>query len=287
MENTEEVRNMAVKKTVTVDSAIYNITDKLQGKGAKEYNCVQGYTISTGANMVHFITARPNGKEDDVAVGHLLGQEMTVSKQRHLGHANDCAYYNSRYFIVEGGGTFSSTKIVELDNSLKHQGTYTYNAMKQSGKLDNITGIAHIKEQYFLLCEGQKLSVCILNATKMTFDEKSRFSLSTNDLGQLSRSGCTRCGQGIYYAGGKLYKIFSYKSGTSIKQNDIAEFSLSGSAPLFKRANLEYIYSCDRNSKVAFEIESLSSPNAGKTMYMLANVKEGTEEADRIYKISL
>lgn len=38
-----------------------------------------------------------------------------------------------------------------------------------------------------------------------------------------------------------------------------------------------------------FEIESISSPDSGKTMFMLANVKEstGSNESDKIYNITL
>ena len=86
---------MATKKEAIVNTpAICKVTELLNGEGAGTYNSVQGYTVSTGANEVHFVTARPDGIENNVAVGRILGKSMSVSTNRTLGHANDCAYYD-------------------------------------------------------------------------------------------------------------------------------------------------------------------------------------------------
>ena len=71
--------------------------------------------------------------------------------------------------------------------------------MKDSGKLENITSTAHISSGYFILGAGKKFSVCLLDTTQNLFVEKSRFTISDDDLAQLKRDNCTRSGQGIYF----------------------------------------------------------------------------------------
>lgn len=283
-------KKMATKKeAIVITPAICNVTSKLKEKGAGSFNCVQGYTVSTGSNFVHFVTARPDGVENNVAVGHMLGDIMSVSKNRELGHANDCAYYDSGFFIAQGGGNTTSTKIKRLDNSLNHVATYTYSAMKDSGKLTNITCIAHLSSKYFILGSGTKFAICFLDTNNNLLIEKSRFTITDTDLSMLKRDNCTRSGQGIYYSRGKLYKVYSYSSGTIIKKNDIAVFTLRGSSPLFSGATLDTIYSCDKTGKEFFEVESITSPDSGSTMYILANVIDSGESSDkdRIYSVSL
>ncbi len=72
------------------------------------------------ANEVHFVTARPDGIENNVAVGRILGKSMSVSTNRTLGHANDCAYYDDGYFIAQGGGNAkNNTKVKRLRSEEK------------------------------------------------------------------------------------------------------------------------------------------------------------------------
>lgn len=116
--------------------------------------------------------------------------------------------------------------------------------------------------------------------------EVSRFNLG--NLSELSRNGFDRDAQGIYCSGKKLYKVYSYRSSGVVKRNDIAVFTMPGNSPSFSgTATLNTIYSCDRTDKDFFEIESISSPDSGNTMYMLANVKENNKPCDKIYSISL
>lgn len=285
---------MATKKEAIVNTpAICKVTELLNGQGAGTYNSVQGYTVSTGANEVHFVTARPDGIENNVAVGRILGKSMSVSTNRTLGHANDCAYYDDGYFIAQGGGNAkNNTKVKRLNNSLQHVATYTYSPMKDSGKLETITSIAHISSGYFILGAKKKFSVCLLDTTQNLFVEKSRFTISNDDLAQLKRDNCTRNGQGIYFLGGKLYKVYSYgytsNSKTIINQNDIAVFKLSGISPSFSGATLDTIYSCDKTNKEFFEVESISSPDSGRNMYILANAidKGESNDNDKIFSVS-
>lgn len=284
---------MASKKEVKVSNSIYNVTNMIKEKNAVKYNSVQGYTVSTGANQIHFFTARPDGAgEDDVLVGHILGSYLTVSKNRGLGHGNDCAFYDSDYFIAQGGGTTNSIKIKRLNNSLSHVATYEYKAMDAGdNKLPSISCIAHLNSNYFVLGKGSKFAVCLLDEKNNQFVEKSRFHLKDSDMKSFTRPGCSRNGQGIYCTGNKLYKVYSYNNSSNIvQQNDIAVFTMPGTSPSFSgAASLNTIYSCDRTNKAFFEIESISSPDSGKTMFMLANVKEstGSNESDKIYNITL
>ena len=72
---------MASRKEVTVHlPEIYNVTEMLSSNGAGNYNCVQGYTTSAVSDVVHFITAKPDSADDNAAVGNILDQNITVSK---------------------------------------------------------------------------------------------------------------------------------------------------------------------------------------------------------------
>lgn len=117
-------------------------------------------------------------------------------------------------------------KIKRLDNSLNHVATYTYSAMKDSGKLTNITCIAHLSSKYFILGSGTKFAICFLDTNNNLLIEKSRFSITDTDLS---------------------------------------------------------IYSCDKTGKEFFEVESITSPDSGSTMYILANVIDSGERSDILY----
>ena len=92
--------------------------------------------------------------------------------------------------------------------------------------------------------------------------------------------------------GGKLYKVYSYgytsNSKTIINQNDIAVFKLSGISPSFSGATLDTIYSCDKTNKEFFEVESISSPDSGRNMYILANAidKGESNDNDKMFSVS-
>lgn len=151
---------MATRKTLTVNKSIYNITNEL-GNLANKYSNVQGYTVTTGVNRAHFFTARREDVADDIAVGFIFGSTK-ISQNRGLGHANDCAYYDSGCFIAQGGGTTKNTKVKRLNNALEHVATYTYSPMDSSSdKLENITNIAYLTSNFFIL--GEQKNVQFVN----------------------------------------------------------------------------------------------------------------------------
>lgn len=279
---------------VSILDTVYDVAKIFKKKGAGEYSSTQGYTVTTGTNRVHFFTAIKSN--NNVAVARVMGEQNdngdvggTISKDRELGHANDCAYYDSGFFIAQGGGDNDNTNIKRLNNSLEHVATYKYKPTSSNNcdALTSVTGIAYISGGYFALSQGMRVSICKLDTDKGAFTEVSRFML-TGVGNHLSRgSSYERLSQGIYYAHSKLYKAFSYKdSSGAIKQNDIGIFELNSSIPTeMSKAKFETSYSCDKTGKALFEVEALSSPDAGNTMYMLANVYDGGEK-DKLYRVS-
>lgn len=293
---------------VYILNTVYNVTEMFKAKGAALYTSAQGYTVSSGVNRIHFITSLKS--QDNVAVAHVMGKQETngevggqYSKGRNYGHANDCAYYDSVFFIVQGGGKKVNSnedddekgrQIIRLNNSLKELDPYNYNPLPKNSKkiydkveeFKTITGIAHISGKYFALCCGMGVSICELNKSAKTMQEISRFKLS-GVHNNLSRSGCELTGQGIYCTNSKLYKVFSYRDSLgAIRQNDIGVFKFDSTTPSqMTKASLTASYSCDQPKKDSFEVESLGSPDGGTTMYMLANVAENGAK-DKLYQVS-
>lgn len=277
---------MATKKKATT-KGIYNLTNMLKEKGLGSFKSVQGYTITTDSNPVHFFTALEKSKgkdtDDNVVLGHIQNGKISVGTKRHLGHANDCAYYDNGFYVAQGGGsTKDRTEIIELNNDLKFVRRYKYD-----GDLGRISYITYMQHGYFIMGNGKEVAICKRDKANVKFVQEARFELNVNDL---KRTGCTREYQGAFYADGRLYRVCSYKNEKSsvITQNDIAEYKLRGISPSYSGATLENIYSCEISGKKFFEVESISSSDYGENMYVTANVTDGDgSENSRIYKVTL
>lgn len=281
-------RNLVAHGTVKVSGTVCNVTKLMAEKGKGQYNTLQGYSVSS--NYVHMIVMIQSDTAAVLARGE--GQDtissLAVSDNKTLGHGNDCAYHNN-FYIAQGGGKNSCDDILCFNSSFSQVGKYTYKKMNGVNALPTVSCIAHITGNYFFLGTGRLHAVCVLDKNTKIFQEVSRVELTKEDINLIERSGCEIIYQGIYYANNKLYKVFSHKgSNGKIQCNDIAVFSLSGNSPKFNKAVLSAFYSCDRTGKESFEIESVSSPDQGKTFYMATNQMEDTvTRKNSIYKIQL
>lgn len=216
------------------------------------------------------------------------------------------------FLLYRGGGEDTEndeedypkgTQIIRLDNSLGMT-AYNYDALPKSSSkvkeytdkdgnkkkveaLKGISGIAHITGNYFALSQGMRVSICEMNKKTQIFKEISRFRLSKIGNHLTRGDDYTRVPQGIYCTDSKLYKAFSYKdSSGAIKRNDIAVFKFNNTMPSdIEQATFSTSYSCDRTGKELFEVESLGSPDNGKTMYMLTNIDDNGAQ-DKLYCVS-
>lgn len=291
---------------LTIMGKVYDVSKMFQAEGMGNYTSSQGYTVTTEKEYKHFITAidtnPKSNTKDKVAVGLVKGKQGANGKvdgkykdDKSYGHANDCTYYDNCFFIAQGGGKNKpSLQILCLNSSLEEEPPYYFQSMTNcsngTAALTSITGISHIKYGYFALGQEDRISICELHKDTRILKEISRFELSKIGT-HLSRKGYTRVGQGIYCTGSKLYKAFSYEiadeeSNEAIKRNDIGVFKFnSGTPSMINRATFSTSYSCDHTEKKLFEIESLGSPDDGKTMFMLTNVDENGQK-DTLYKVS-
>ena len=250
----------------------------------KKYTSTQGYAIKS--NGKHIVAIR-NDNTNETALIKLNGnvrEEMKLGKK--LGHANDCTCHDGHVFVAQGGGDTKSCDIKEFDETLQHVATYQYVEKNSKTKLENITSIAHVKQNYFIIGEGRNYVVARLNKSAKTLDGCSAFELKKSDVDGLRKSDSIskRSPQGICYADGKLYKAYSYTVNSKITRNDIACFDLPSSSPSFSgTATLLRKYTCDKTDKSLFEIESIDSPDGGNTFYIASNESSG----DMIYKATL
>lgn len=284
---------------VSIVKNVYNVTRMFEADNDGQYDKAQGYTVSNGSNLVHFITSIETN--DNVAIAHVTGKQSDnghvsgrIATNRHYGHANDCTFYDNHFFIAQGGGGKELTKIICLDKTLTDQSIYNYKPMNNSANgvaaLGSVSGIASIGHGYFALSQGMKVSICELHRDTKVFKEISRFRFSK--IGDhLTRDGYRQVPQGIYCTASKIYKVFSYETengNEKIKRNDIGVFKFNSSTPsMIDKATFETSYSCDRTGKQLFEVESIGSPDGGNTMYMLTNIEEkGGKQTDVLYQVS-
>lgn len=278
---------------------VVNVTELLGD--ASPYTAAQGLAVAP--NGVSFaVSLNDDVTPNKAALIGIVGSNRYIRTGVELGHGNDCAYYNGYFYVTVGGDSAAPTTVkrYKLDTSNSNKwvgsGTFTYDPMGGIGiptaALTKVSAIAHVSGDNFILSQKDRFSVCRLDETNKKFVEFSRFQISPADWAKLSRSGCDKPDpQGMYYAHGKVYKVFSYRNTASdaIKQNDIAALSLQGDSPSFNGISLDAQYSCDRTSQHRFEVEGIGSPDGGTTMYMYANVrKEGAKkQSDSIYSITL
>lgn len=284
---------------VDVEKRVVNVTEVLKNHGASAYSAAQGFTVAP--NGVSFaVSLNDDVTPNKAALIGIVGSNRYVRTGVELGHGNDCAYYDGYFYVTVGGNSDAPTTVkrfkLDTSNNWVNSGTFTYNPMGGIGiptdPLNKVSAIAHISGNNFILNKERIFSVCRLDETKKEFVEFSRFQISAADWAKLSRSGCKPpAPQGMYYAHGKVYKAFSYRDTDTeaIKKNDIAALSLQGDSPSFNGISLDARYSCDRTSKVRFEVEGIGSPDGGSHMYMYANVKNDSKggQTDSIYRITL
>ena len=285
---------------VNVIENVVNVSKLLREHGASAYSAAQGFTV--GANGLKFaVSLDDDTNPDKAALIGITDSHQYVRTGLVLGHGNDCTYYGGYYYVTVGGDSDApkTVKRYKLDTLTSEKwvgaGTFTYDPTSGAGikgdPLTKVSAIAHIFGENFILSQKDRFSVCRLDETNKKFVEFSRFQLSAADYKKLSRSNCEKLPQGMYYAHSKVYKAFSYRNTTSkeIKENDIAALSLEGNSPNFTGISLDTIYSCDRTSKLRFEVEGIGASGGVTNMFMYANVKEDkdSKQSDSIYSITL
>lgn len=280
---------------------VVNVSKILREHGASAYSAAQGFTV--GANGLKFaVSLDDDTNPDKAALIGITDSHQYVRTGLVLGHGNDCTYYSGYYYVTVGGDSDAPTTVkrYKLDTLSSEKwvgsGTFTYTPTSGTGikgdPLTKVSAIAHIFGENFILSQEDRFSVCRLDETNKKFVEFSRFQLSAADYKKLSRSGCGKpLPQGMYYARSKVYKAFSYRNTDTekIKENDIAVLSLKGTTPNFTGISLDTIYSCDRTSKLRFEVEGIGASDGLTNMYKYANVQEDkdSKQSDSIYSITL
>ena len=286
---------------VNVIENVVNVSKILREHGASAYSAAQGFTL--GANGLKFaVSLDDDTNPDKAALIGITDSHQYVRTGLVLGHGNDCTYYSGYYYVTVGGDSDAPTTVkrYKLDTLSSEKwvgaGTFTYDPIIASEiktkALTKVSAIAHIFGENFILSQRDRFSVCRLDETNKKFVEFSRFQMSEDDYDKLSRSGCgDPIPQAMYYARSKVYKAFSYRNTNTeeIKENDIAVLSLKGTTPSFNGISLDTIYSCDRTSKLRFEVEGIGASDGLTNMYMYANVKESesSKQSDSIYSITL
>ncbi len=273
---------MATKGTAKT-TGVYNITNLLKEKGLAVYKEAQGCTVSTGNAPVYVFTALQNAIDKETKnalIGCVKNGKLVAWHQECMGHANDCAYYDNKYYVAQGSDRTKKTEIKEYSSDLKTVTKYNY-----KGDLDRITYITYMQHGYFIMGCGNHVAICRRDVKAKTFVEETSFDLNE---GSLKQNGYEKARQGACYADGSLYRVYSYKdSNNIIKKNAIAEYKLNGPSPAYYGASLKNVYSCEIPGKKFFEVESIFTPDYGDHMYVSANVKDGNgTEADRIYSVS-
>lgn len=232
-----------------------------------------GYTRGwDGTNVAVMLPKAENGTGVFVGISGTTVKVTDVKK--NIGHANDGAYFNEQYFFATGGGKTKSKIIRCYGMDLKHYGDYTF----ASDKSDDISCIAHIVNNYFFLGKGSTIYVCEKNNSKMTFDIVKNSTIIT-----LPKSGTVLANwinQGMYCRTDKLYKIYSERVSQSeqIKRNYIAVYNLTGTRPYYTGASLSAVYSCNRDEKFLFEVQSIDVSTSGEIR--IAIDKRDTGEND-------
>ena len=173
-----------------------------------------------------------------------------------------------------GTGVFVGISGTTVKVPVKHYGDYTF----ASDKSDDISCIAHIVNNYFFLGKGSTIYVCEKNNSKMTFDIVKNSTIIT-----LPKSGTVLANwinQGMYCRTDKLYKIYSERVSQSeqIKRNYIAVYNLTGTRPYYTGASLSAVYSCNRDEKFLFEVQSIDVSTSGEIR--IAIDKRDTGEND-------
>lgn len=279
-------------KTVQVIENICNITERLHEYGCSYFDSLGGYAINTESKN-HFVIAK---KSDEEAVFVKTKGDAFIcsSVKKNVKHANDCAFYDGKFYVALGKQKKASTIIQCYGADMKYIGQYSYYArpLPFGKELTNITGIDHVMGKIFIMGSENNYSLCYLNENDRQFFEVSRVVIDPSSAtNRTERKKYKRQGQGIYTDGEKMFKVYSYNTeGNHTKRNDIVEFKLPGYSPSYNgNTSVSNYYACDRTEKNTFEIEGISSPDKNSSnLYMSANVTESSgKQADAIYHIRL
>lgn len=269
---------MSYIKGTTSLSVEANICSKM-GDKAKKFPKLEGYT--RGWDGTHLVTMLQQNEASGVLVGISYSTDVSNEKN-HIGHANDCTYYDGIYYVVEGGSDrISSKKIKRYNMDL----TLVSPDYEYSGTSD-ITCIAHIKGDYFFLGKGEKLIICKKNDVKHTFDkvidDKAKVLFLPEENTVLS--GWIR--QGMCCKKDKLYKVYGTRTEGRIRKNYIAKFRLSGTAPFYEGISLHGVYACNREGKYLFEAQSIDVSNTGQAYIAIDRRDTSTDHDASIYQVT-
>lgn len=157
--------------------------------------------------------------------------------------------------------------------------------------LGSVTQIASLEGGYFLLGQRDRYAVCRIEADRLM--ERTRFDVS-KAVEEIERersinlaNGDEIIRQGIYCANHRLYKVVSIKKDKKIQKNNIIEIYLNGTWPEVTSGTYQKNYQWDRTDQSTFEVEDISSPDSGGTLYGIANSTQGNWQTDTIYQIAL
>lgn len=260
---------MAIINGTIILSDKENITDMMYNADktvANNFRAVSGYTATPDGSQMFAMLKSPRvgGGSTQYQNARLVDVSYSTpnisSNKTNLDHANDCTFYDNKYFVV----TCKEDKdIYVFDNdSLNRIGIYKYDGTF----LTALTSITHVSGSCFLLGHANKIAVCELSGT--TFKHKSSFTLDGDDgNGEIGKLGLTR--QGMFYGTtGYLFKVYSkVNSDDSVRKNYIAKWSLTGSAPNFTASTLKGLYKHEVSSDIfLFELEDVSA--TGNQMYV-------------------
>lgn len=261
---------------------------------AKSFRFLEGYTATPDGNQLFAMlnaanTSESSEKENSSRLVRTSGSGAKISTiKTNLKHANDCTYYNGNYYVV----TRNDKKIYAFDkDSLSKTHTYEY---RGSYLGDNITCIAHISDEFFLLGNGNRVAVCRMYTTidpSITggFVDETNFTLDKDSGGDLAtldtETGLTR--QGMFVEYNHLYKVYGKKIENNINKNYIAKWSLLGPSPSYTGCTLEGLYDQESSKTKRFEMQSISAVPR-KAMYAaVQQIAEGSKEYEaKLYKVS-
>lgn len=275
---------------ITLSYYLCNVSSAV-AKHAAGYTSSQGYTV--GANDSQVVVAIDESKKKGSFLKFNSEGEYSSSKiGLSFGHGNGCCYYDGYYYVAEGGGGTESPIIRRYDKSfvLNRQ----YNCIGDYDAKQNVSGITHMTGDYFILSKGGTAFVCKKYDAGLVesfggFRIYSSFSIDNQTISNAFGAGYELLPQTVYYdkRDQKLYRIVSYKKSGKIRDNAIAEFTLSNNAPSYTTATLNHIYKNTRNDIDKFEIEAMSSDSSG-VKYISANAEYGgTKQCDAVFEIEL
>ena len=268
----------------------------------------QGFTMNphTGDYFLTMLDGNSDNKVRLARVPYLGNNAGSVSAVNPtnindfltMGHANDCAYYNDRIYIVQGDG--KGTNVISYTTSLTGKKTYpyTYHDTKANLGMTYFSSICYQSGSggWFILGgkglldektkeEGAKFITAYFDGSKFIgvkfFTLEGVKSIIKIDGRDIQHQ--TACVKNWSY-----YRIFNHKeSNGQIIKNTIVSYVLPGTFPSFS-GTAPYVahFNNEKKDRYFFEMEGLAYYN--DDLYASANVKVNKDDTlrNKVFKVT-